>query len=375
MGTVNRTRMYAHVYFDLRNDQLKIAVYSIAKIPNFSGKLPESLKQRYGHSNAYDVFTQTLREEISPDEIQSGKAFSHSRIQDKLEALETFSRQFNPDSKMLVDLDSEKFWEEFLEAAYPKVVLEQFRALPEELKKQALGQLRKDNFLGKIEKATTAEDLQNILIEIYNDISRAFYRRTGGKEYAGSTYKFPTPPTFLASKELDMAYYPGYRGAQYMAVHPESQKMIHPVQAPDEEKWHTTIIEDTKIYTDNNPLKGNYDIVALDSIVDSLALLFYDKIKNFGNKDLTYLNFQSATNPLKETAKKRLLKLKLVKKALFSKLAGLEGDLVSVWVDLSNGQIFDSKSELLASKSQKEEKMLAANKILNLLKASRKESK
>ena len=90
MGTVNRTRMYAHVYFDLRNDQLKIAVYSIAKIPNFSGKLPESLKQRYGHSNAYDVFTQTLREEISPDEIQSGKAFSHSRIQDKLEALETF---------------------------------------------------------------------------------------------------------------------------------------------------------------------------------------------------------------------------------------------------------------------------------------------
>lgn len=365
MGTVDRTRMYAHIYFDLKNDQLGLVVYSIAKIPNFSGKLSPELKSEFGHTNAYDVFTHTLKDHISPDEIQSGKAFSYTGVQDKVEKLDAFSKLFNPNAKMTIDLDSKEFWEEFLEAAYPSSVVQQFRALSTEEKSKILNQLREDFFKSKLNKAETAEQIQQALIDIYNDISRTLYRKTGGKEYAGTTtYKFPSPPTFLMSKEIDMVYYPGYRGAQYMTKTPDSLKMVHPLTAPDEEKWHSTLIEDTKLYTNQISLKGNFDIVELDNIAESLALLFYDRIKNFGNKNLTFLNFQSAANPVKEAAKQRLQKLKALKKA-FQRFAGVEGDLVGVWVDLSNGQIFDSKSELLASKSEKQERLLAAKRTID----------
>jgi len=347
---VDRRKMYAHIYFDLTQEELGIAVYAIGKIPGFSGKLSDSLSAETQESKAYDLFLKTLgSDSINKDELQQGKVFNYTEMKEKLSALDYLGKAHSGDAtaQVLVDLDDPLFWFNFKLGELDTSSQKKLMNFPE-AEKQKLGLEVKEEQMDELfSSISNEEELDSAFRKIYTTVSRSINPKVGPKDFPTSQ---KSPPTFLYSKEYDVAFYPGFRGAQYMTKVPSSLNYVHPQQEPDKsEKWQTTIIPNTKEYL-GLPL-SKVDVQYLDYTSEVLAKMFYGNLGS-KDKDLTIMDFNKATSPL--TAKAKSLLTKIGEQIKSSEIR-TASSLVGKWIDLYTGAIYSSEQELLENKKQFED--------------------
>lgn len=355
-------KMYAHIYFDIPKNVLGIAVYSYGRIPGFSGKLSDELKNATQTEKAFHLFQKTMgSDSISGDELQLGKLFSYEEIQDRLNKIDVLGKIIAEDksAQVLINLDDPLFWLGNKLNKFPEDKRALIEKLPEERKKE-IGAKIKESEMGELLKdAKTPNEVQDALQKLYIVISRRLNTKRGPKEYAGTTtYSPPPPPTFLISKERDLAYYPGFRGAQYMRKIPESLKQVHPLSEQDTAaKWHNILVPDTKLHTNGKSL-DSIQIEPLDYISEVLARLFFNNLPN--EKKLQVMDFNKAISPLIPKAKTLLEK---VASDLEEKDIKTASSLVGTWIDLETGSTFKSEQQLLAAQRNVSEKLPLAARL------------
>ena len=188
-----------------------------------------------------------------------------------------------------------------------------------------------------------------VLQKIYVIVSRKTNPRSGAKDFPSSA----PPPSFLVSERLNLAYYPGFRGAQYMAKIPKSLDLVHPVKSQNkEEKWHKVLITDTRQYTDGKPLTI-FQAEPLDYITEVLARLFFYNLAGAGDRDLHIMDFNRAVIPVESKSHDLLKNLSdsIQKVKTASKIVG-------TWIDLYDGTTYESEQALLANKKNQNESEL-----------------
>jgi hypothetical protein len=348
---VDRKKMYAHVYFDLDKDQLGIAVYAIGKVPGFSSSLSEDLIKETGTSRARDLFLQTLEEKnISPEELQLGKAFTLDQMQDKLDRLNILGKIVakDPQAQIVADIDDPMFWAQMDANQLPKNKKAEYEKLSDQ-QKRSIGERLKNNATSALLTAETPEQLKEAMQKIYVSIARKVNPKLGPKEYASSK---SSPPTFLISKEFNFAYYPGFRGAQYMSKVPSALQYVHPQHEKDkivenDLKWYNILIPDTKDFTEGRAL-DQIKIEKLDYISEDLAQLFFRNLAGSGDKDLTIMDFNRSVEPVRSKAKRALSEISEQE----ASVPGLKiaSTAIGTWIDLFTGKTYSSEQELLASK-------------------------
>ena len=365
----DRRKMYAHVYFNMPKDELGIAVYSIGRIPGFSGKLNKDLKDATGITNAYKLFEEVMGKKISKEELQAGKVFNYENVSKRIKVLDKLNKYHaGKDSNATVNLDDAKIW---FQIAYEQLDSTRqliAKGLPED-KQDRLGLNFRTREIKDLEAAIELgdkEQIENELRELYLYVS-SNVGTMSTKEFEGQKL---SPPTMIYSEDFGVAFYPGFRGARYMRPIPKGLALIHPrdeTGAPTapEDKWYHIIIPDTKIYTDNRPL-NNIDIKDLNSTTEQLAKMFFKNLNQVaGFKDLTKGHFNQAISPVIELAKKLLGQMDSDNK----KVASSE---VGCWIDLQTGKIYDTEEAVVSAKTQEresppeEEYALVAKRIQNL---------
>lgn len=346
---VDRRKMYAHIYFDLDQNQLGLAVYAIGKLPGFSGALSDDLKNETGSSKAYDLFLKTLeKENITKEELQLGKAFSLSDIEDKLNRLDILGKLHakDPQAQVVVDIDDPMFWAQFKISQLPKDKQAQYKSYSDDQKRELGEQIKKTESGALLENISSPEQLQEAMQKIYVSVARSINPNLGPKEYASSK---SSPPTFLVSKEHNFAYYPGFRGAQYMSKIPKALDYVHPQQEKDTSmKWYEIILPDTKQFTGGRSL-GQIRVEHLDYISENLSQLFFKGLAGSGERDLSIEDFKRSLVPVKSKSKELLLKFSEQETKLSNLKIG--SSRIGSWIDLFSGKIYDSEQELLSAKA------------------------
>lgn len=373
---VDRRKMYAHVYFDLAQDNLGLAVYAIGKIPGFSGKLLGDLASQAETSKAYDLFLKTLgKESISKQELQQGKIFNFSDMKDKLKALDYLGKAHAQDAsaQVLVNLDDPMFWFNFKLGELPTSEQKKLLIISDEEKKKLGEQVKESQLDDLFSSINTEEELDSAFRKIYTTVSRSINPKSGPKDFPKSK-KYPTnsPPTFLYSEDYDVAFYPGFRGAQYMTKVPSSLEYVHPQEAEQSEKWQTILVPDTKEYL-SLPL-NKVDVEFLDYTSEVLAKMFYHNLEQAGEKSLTIMDFNKASSPVSSKAKDLLTKIG--QQIISSDTTKTASSLIGKWIDLYTGKIYSSEQELLQDKlkyeSSEYKRPLAAKTKERMLKRASK---
>lgn len=362
---VDRRKMYAHVYFDLGANTLGLAVYSIGKIPGFSGALSEDLKQGTQTGKAYDLFLKTLgKENFTKEELQLGKRFNYHEIEEKLKKLDTLGKLHaeDPDANVVVDLDDPLVWFNSRMNLLPEEKQKKAQGLLEQKKIEIGQRIRAQELEQDMAEAMTPEDQEEILQRVYPTLARGLNPKSGPKDFPG---KKSVPPTFMVSKQFDVAYYPGFRGAQYMTKTPKSLEYVHPQQTEDNKsKWHHVLITDTKQFMDGKPLSA-FEVEPLDYASEVLARLFFYKLSEAGEKSLAIMDFNRAVEPVTTKAKSML---KQISETKDEKVAS---NMIGTWIDLYNGKTYKSEMSLIVSKanqvSEQEKLPLAAKRKINKL--------
>jgi len=347
-------KTYAHVFFDRESEQLKIAVYATGKIPGFSGALGPELSDRLDSPNAFKAFNKILKNIFKPTELQLGALIKYSDIASELVIIEKIGKILanNPAAKIIVDIDDSNVWFKRFYNSLPDKEKEIVNAsTPEEIedfKKEVID----EEFFSLMRKAEDMEQLEDAFKQIYIKVARTF-GSTGPKDVMRST----PPPTFIISKKGNLAYYPGFRGAQNMPLTPEGPSFhIYPPNVEKEQKWFKIIIPDCQMYTDRS-IK-NINIEELDYVTETLAKIFFNNLQHIDN----VMSFNKALIPVELRAKEMLKKLSLNQST--DKKAS---QLVGTWIDLESGQIFDSEEQLIAAIKHQPEPIAKAAK-LNLTK-------
>ena len=364
---MDRRKLYAHVYFRIPNNQLALAVYSIPKIPGFSGSVDrEELSEEFGESfavgKAQQLFSKVLGEDlISKEDQQTGKLMPYDILsENRLELLKRvvnkISKEENP--QPVINIDDPMIWYNAHYHSLTEQEKELFDTLSDDQKLQFAEKLQ------QVQLEALEDDPEAGMMRIYTHLARAMYPKTGPKEYGGTSSKSkgtkyipPVPPTLLVSKDRNLAFYPGYRGAQYMSQDPKSLKNIHPLKQSEEEKWAATLLENTLSYTNNKPL-SDVRIDKLDYIVERLARIFYIQLRD--QNDLELSAFTNSILPLQELAKQ------LLSDATRDE-AVKEAGQAETWIDLGTGRLFRTKAELLGSKQDDQELAKAAQGLLGRL--------
>ena len=166
---VDKSKMYAHVYFNIPANSLGIAVYALGKIPGFSGILSEDLQDMTKSRKAYDLFLKTLGgDEMSKEELQEGRLLSYNRLKDKLNTLDTLGKLIAKDkeAQVTIDLDDPATWLEMKLKNLPPEKQYVVKNLPED-KKRDIGQNIRQKELEKLLKADSTEELRDELQNIY----------------------------------------------------------------------------------------------------------------------------------------------------------------------------------------------------------------
>ena len=357
----DRRKMYAHVYFDLSQDSCGVAVYSIGKVPGFSKKLSPELQDATGKTKARDAFLKILgKGEITPEQLQLGKVFKFEDMQERLHQLDLLGKLIAGDTTadIVVDLDDPMFWFEAAIQNWPRAKQNIAHGLSDEQKIQLGNTVREQELERELKEAETAEDLADALQRLYIYVSRKVHPTAGPMDFPGSKkYPAPTPPAFLVSEELNFAYYPGFRGAQWMRKIPkEHTKEVYPMggedDVPTQEKWQTTIIPDCKEFTEM-PLQM-IDVKALDYVSEVLARMFF---YNLPRGDMSAMAFNQSVEPMREKAKAMLSKIGDQYRE--SVTAGME---VGTWIHLGTGKTYDTEEDLLADNPDAEAELpLAAS--------------
>ena len=273
---MDKRKMYAHVYFDIPGNSLGIAIYSLAKIPGFSGKLDPQLKDLTGHGKAYSLFLDTLGSgRISQEELQQGRIFQYNQLEEQVKKLELLGKLIAKDkeAQVVIDLDDLNFW---FEAKLGELSSSQRdlirKKLPQDQKDSLASQFREET-LSELKSVSNVEELYDAMQKMYISVSRSISPQTGPKDFKEkSKYPRPSPPTFLTSKEYNILYYPGFRGAHHMRQIPQSDALVYP-KGSSEQKWMQTLITNTAEYT-GMPL-SNIKIEELDYITEVLAKMFF----------------------------------------------------------------------------------------------------
>lgn len=354
-------KMYAHIYFEVPQNQLGIAVYAHGKIPGFSGVLDEDVQEITKSKAAYNLFINTLGpDNITKEELRDGRVFQYNQLEEKLKTLDLLGKLIAKDksAQVTIDLDDPMFWYNVRTKDLPKqkkYMLEQL----EDSEKLELGKkFREDSMLGKLLNAKDEEGLKSALQNTYNELARYIHPMHGPKDFPGTKkYPAPTPPTFLISKEYDFAYYPGYRGAHYMAKIPKKQEYVYPhgKGVSSEKKWATILVENTTQIL-GYPL-SQVEVMELDRISEVLARVFYYGTGKLGT-DPKIMDFNKLVGPVRNKAVSMLVELKHSQ----AKTAGLPG----TWIDLGTGQTFKSEEQLLAARKDDDSRLPLAAKIKNL---------
>jgi len=363
---VDRRKMYAHVYFDLSANTLGLAVYAIGKIPGFSGALSDELKQATQASKAYDLFLKTLgKEYFTKEELQLGKRFNFHEIEDKLKKLDILGKLHaeDPDASVVVNLDDPLMWFNSRVNLLSEEKQARAKNMAENKKKEIGKQIKAQEFDQDIANALTPEEQQEVMQRVYPTLARGLNPKSGPKDFPG---KKSVPPTFITSKEFDVAYYPGFKGAQYMTKTPKSLEYVHPQQAEDaSSKWHHILVPDTKPLMGGKPLSA-FEVEPLDYASEVLARLFFYKLSEAGEKSLTIMDFNKAIEPV--TAKAKTM-LKQISEPKEEKTAS---STIGTWIDLHDGRTYDSEAQVIAAKtsqaqSEQERLPLAAKSKINKL--------
>jgi len=363
---VDRRKMYAHVYFDLSANTLGLAVYAIGKIPGFSGALSDELKQATQASKAYDLFLKTLgKEYFTKEELQLGKRFNFHEIEDKLKKLDILGKLHaeDPDASVVVNLDDPLMWFNSRVNLLSEEKQARAKNMAENKKKEIGKQIKAQEFDQDMANALTPEEQQEVMQRVYPTLARGLNPKSGPKDFPG---KKSVPPTFITSKEFDVAYYPGFKGAQYMTKTPKSLEYVHPQQAEDaSSKWHHILVPDTKPLMGGKPLSA-FEVEPLDYASEVLARLFFYKLSEAGEKSLTIMDFNKAIEPV--TAKAKTM-LKQISEPKEEKTAS---STIGTWIDLHDGRTYDSEAQVIAAKtsqaqSEQERLPLAAKSKINKL--------
>jgi len=360
---VDRRKMYAHVYFDLSVNTLGLAVYAIGKIPGFSGALSDELKEATQASKAYDLFLKTLgKEYFTKEELQLGKRFNLHEIEDKLKRLDILGKLHadDPETNVVVNLDDPLIWFNSRVNLLSEEKQARAKKMTEEKKTEIGKQIKAQEFDQDMSNALTPEEQQEVMQRVYPTLARGLNPKSGPKDFPG---KKSIPPTFMTSKEFDAAYYPGFRGAQYMTKTPKSLEYVHPQRAEDtSSKWHHILIPDTKVLMDGKPLSA-FEVEPLDYASEVLARLFFYKLSEAGEKSLTIMDFNKAVEPVAAKAKTMLKQISETKE---EKTAS---STIGTWIDLYDGSTYDSEAQLIAAKtSQSKQRLpLAAKRKINKL--------
>lgn len=366
---VDKRKMYAHIYFDLPQDSLGIAVYALGKVPGFAKKLDPELAEATGKSRARDAFLQILgKDDITPDELQLGKTFKFEDIKDRLNQLELLGQQIakDEDADISVNLDDPMFWFEAKFQDWTRSQQQVAQQLPDAQKIQIGTKHREDEMGKELGEATTAEELEEALQRLYVYVSRKIHPSTGPKDFPGNkSYPKPTPPAFLASEEMNLVYYPGFRGAQWMGKAPEpGASRVYPMgkeeEVPSDQKWQTILIPDCKAYTEVN--LQQIDVRTLDQISEILAKMFFN---NLPQTEMNIMAFNQSVEPIKEKAKSILSRLGEQQKELI--VASME---VGTWIHLGTGKTYDNEEDLLSDLEEVQEELPLAASI-NLRKVAR----
>lgn len=344
---VDIRKMYAHVYFDVPQDQLGIAVYALGRVPGFAGALDEQLEEVTGSKNAYKLFLRTLGQDVEPETLRDGRFFTYENLEERLKTLDLLGKLIAKDKKaqVVVDLDDPVFWFNLRLKNLPRQKRYAYEQLTDE-EKSAIGEKIQAEEIGRLTETDSEDGLLENAQNLYNSVSRELHPTTGPKDFEGSAkYPAPTPPTFLTSKELNFVYYPGFRGAHNMAKVPKSDTVVYPKKAPSEKKWMTIIIEDTKALM-NFELR-NAPVQELDRVSEVLARTFFAGTTGM-SPETKLMEFNKLVGPVRRKAAEMLIELK----RKYSKEAS---NMPGSWIDLATGQIFKSEEALLAAKDNQEE--------------------
>lgn len=349
---------YAHVYFDLKTDKLGIAVYQRGVIPGFSGNLSNELAEILGQQKGYHAFLSLIGpQNMSSEMLQQGGILNYSKIEDRLNNLDLVAEQIAKDKHQkagrsadefnkpvtTVDLDDPLFWFDLKISQLSAANKEVFEDLPQPEKIKQGNQI-KERIFKILKKPQTDQQLYQAFQKIYATIARSLNPKQGPKIYENTKRK--TPPTFLASKEYDFVFYPGYKGAHNLTRVPTNKDSIYPKAGKD--KWALNIIPDITDLTDIPAREMNP--AELDQITEALASMFYQKLGEYPEKN--FAAFNRAVLPLKAAATRMLMKLSNQQSV---KTASSE---ISTWIDLQTGKTYKSEQQLLADQRSEQGQQL-----------------
>lgn len=373
---VERSRMYAHIYFDLGTPgaALGIAVYGVARIPGFAGE-PSQLVKKYSPDtlSAHELFVNTLQKEdeqiISADEIQQGKLFSYTGLGDKIKNLELWGRAQaqDPNANIVVDIDDPTVWvpdyaevppeekaevgdrvrRKYIEGLL-KGPLTTYVATIKALKDENLPTEQRERIATAYQEARSG--VESAMQSLYIVISRILNPEEGPKAYP----KKVAPPTLLVSKKFNLAYYPGFRGSPYMSKQPRRDPTTAPSKSSYKHKdepgkyWHQLLISNVDSHLEPHTTES-VRVEVLDQITEVLARQFYQVISRSPtpSMELKIADFNEAVVPVTNKANELLAKIDESDIREGYKKASR---YISTWIDLQTGEIFDTLPELLAAK-------------------------
>ena len=190
---MDKRKMYAHVYFDIPGNSLGIAIYSLAKIPGFSGKLDPQLKDLTGHGKAYSLFLDTLGSgRISQEELQQGRIFQYNQLEEQVKKLELLGKLIAKDkeAQVVIDLDDLNFW---FEAKLGELSSSQRdlirKKLPQDQKDSLASQCREET-LSELKSVSNVEELYDAMQADGNMNIRMYAMLTGwDKELLNEWYE------------------------------------------------------------------------------------------------------------------------------------------------------------------------------------------
>lgn len=362
----NINKLYAHVYFDISGPGVMgIAVYALPKIPGFSGK-PSELLNKYmpGFKNANELFLTMMEQEgvrFNPGILHSGKVFLYpelgSEVQSKLSKFQAAGALQAEDksAQVVVNLDSPELWarvgnkkfaseeekmahggqikQQVVDTSLEQPLREYVDALKEYLQDKSNLQLR-ERYEEKY------DHLENVMTKLYIAVSGITNPKYRTKSYSGKSQ----PPTILFSDKYKVAYYPGYRGAQYLTqkINPKSQQFYaHPQEAAEGKLWFDILIQNVDEIVEKPLFTINTS--SLDYITELCAREFFKDLKK--SEELAFSDFQRSGEICKQKGLELLEGLKDEKSSPLK----TSSKTIDSWIDLETGELYKSLGELLSA--------------------------